>query len=176
VDTAKKIEASTARNAMRLKVLSARAQAMETVVEEARGETGGDERGRRTIPDADDGADRARARESSAMRACACDAASAMRRWRARRWRRRRRRCPGTTVTLDESSSLPAAPACSGGVEVANSTGKIVCDNTLDARLRIAYENGTPAIRAKIFGESSADASERERAAAHASTPNLIAL
>lgn len=36
VDTAKKIEASTGRNAMRLKVLSARAQAMETVVEEAR--------------------------------------------------------------------------------------------------------------------------------------------
>ena len=57
VDTAKKIEASTGRNAMRLKVLSARAQAMET--------------------------------------ACACDAGSARRRWRARRWRRRRRRCPG---------------------------------------------------------------------------------
>ena len=64
---------------------------------------------------------------------------------------------PGTSVTLDETSRLPAAPACSGGVQVTNSTGLIVCDNTLDARLRIAYERGMPAIREKMFsGDSTA--------------------
>jgi len=36
VDTAKKIEASTGRNAMRLKVLAAREQAMESLLDEAR--------------------------------------------------------------------------------------------------------------------------------------------
>ena len=175
VDTAKKIEASTGRNAMRLKVLSARAQAMETVVEEARAklaETSADAGRYRTLMTAlivqwarklGDASVRVRCRECDAAVAREAVAAAAA-------------EMPVTTVTLDESSSLPAAPACSGGVEVANSTGKIVCDNTLDARLRIAYENGTPAIRAKIFGESSADASARERAAVPASAPNLIAL
>jgi len=175
VDTAKKIEASTGRNAMRLKVLSARAQAMETVVEEARAklaETSADAGRYRTLMTAlivqgarklGDASVRVRCRECDAAVAREAVAAAAA-------------EMPGMTVTLDESSSLPAAPACSGGVEVANSTGKIVCDNTLDARLRIAYENGTPAIRAKIFGESSADASARERAAVPASAPNLIAL
>ena len=36
MDTAKKIEASTGRNAMRLKVLAAREQAMESLLDEAR--------------------------------------------------------------------------------------------------------------------------------------------
>jgi V-type H+-transporting ATPase subunit E len=60
-------------------------------------------------------------------------------------------------VELDETSSLAAAPACSGGVEVVNASGKILCDNTLDARLRIAYEGSTPAIRAAMFGPSTAE-------------------
>lgn len=80
----------------------------------------------------------------------------------------------GTTVTLDESSSLSAAFACSGGVEVVNLMGKIVCDNILDVCLCIVYENGILVIWVKIFGESSVDVFARERVAVFVFAFNLI--
>jgi V-type H+-transporting ATPase subunit E len=181
VDTAKKIEESTGRNSMRLKVLSAREQAMQTVLEEARvklGETTTNaERYRPLLTSLIvQGAKKlgdtkivVRCRESDVQVAReAIKAASA--------------EMPGSTVTLDESTRLPAAPACVGGVEVTNPSATIICDNTLDARLRIAYERATPEIRATIFGLSGAAAHAREQqqqpqqAQQPQQTDNLISL
>ena len=176
VDTAKKIEASTGRNAMRLKVLAAREQAMESLLDEARAklaETSSDAARYRDLlkslivqgaKKVGDKSVYVRCRESdvSVAREALTAAAAEL---------------PGTTVALDGSSPLPAAPACLGGVEVVNSTGKIACDNTLDARLRIAYENGTPVIRTQIFGESTASKAASERAnASTQAAPSLISL
>lgn len=171
VDTAKKIEASTSRNAMRLKVLSAREQAMEAVLDEARrrlAETSSNTAQYRALLTSlivqgakklGDASVIIRCRESDA--AVAREAVVAA-----------KAELPGTSVTLDETSHLPAAPACSGGVEVTNSTGLIVCDNTLDTRLRIAYERGMPAIREKMFGGDSA----APPAPVAANSSNLISL
>jgi V-type H+-transporting ATPase subunit E len=43
--------------------------------------------------------------------------------------------------------------ACScGGVQVSSADGRIVCSNTLDDRVRIAYHSNLPEIREKLFG------------------------
>ena len=59
---------------------------------------------------------------------------------------------PGVALKLDEHEFLPAAPACAGGVHVISVDGKIVCNNSLDDRLRVAFERGAPEIRRAIFG------------------------
>jgi len=152
VDIAKKIEASTSRNAMRLKVLAARDAAMREVLDEARERLAGTSanasayealletlivQGAKKIKEP---VVRVRCRESD--RAIVREAIS-----------RASTSLIGVSVELDANVSLAAAPACSGGVEVASASGKIVCDNTLDARLRMAYEHATPEIRASMFGE-----------------------
>ena len=53
---------------------------------------------------------------------------------------------------MDEHEFLPAAPACAGGVHVICVDGKIVCNNSLDDRLQVAFERGAPEIRRAIFG------------------------
>lgn len=71
--------------------------------------------------------------------------------------------CPGTT--LDTTNFLAPPPTgaavvdeydavdyCSGGVVVTSGDGKIVCSNTLDDRLRIAYSQNLPEVRAMLFG------------------------
>lgn len=55
---------------------------------------------------------------------------------------------------------LPPAPShhnahalsCSGGVVLASRDGKIVCENTLDARLDVAFRKKLPQIRKQLFG------------------------
>jgi len=42
---------------------------------------------------------------------------------------------------------------CSGGVVVSARGGKVVCDNTLDARLNIVMRTELPMIRARLFGK-----------------------
>ena len=39
-----------------------------------------------------------------------------------------------------------------GGVVLTNADGSIVCSNTLDDRLSIAYSQNLPKIREKLFG------------------------
>jgi len=66
------------------------------------------------------------------------------------------------TVELDEQYSLPAAAAqggfaeefdtCAGGLVVTSADGRIVCSNTLDDRLAIAYGGNLPSIREMLFG------------------------
>jgi V-type H+-transporting ATPase subunit E len=68
------------------------------------------------------------------------------------------------SLTLDESIFLPPAPSastkseefdtCAGGVVVTSADGRIVCSNTLDDRLRIAYSSNLPALRDILFGNS----------------------
>ena len=43
---------------------------------------------------------------------------------------------------------------CSGGVVLASNNGRIVCDNTLDRRLELAYEGLLPQVRGQMFGYS----------------------
>ncbi|GAB4857483.1 hypothetical protein Ancab_015392 [Ancistrocladus abbreviatus] len=55
---------------------------------------------------------------------------------------------------------LPPAPthhnahglSCAGGVVLASRDGKIVCENTLDARLDVAFRQKLPQIRKQLFG------------------------
>ncbi|KAE8727302.1 V-type proton ATPase subunit E [Hibiscus syriacus] len=44
-------------------------------------------------------------------------------------------------------------PFCSGGVVLASRDGKIVCENTLDARLDVAFNKKLPEIRKWLFGQ-----------------------
>ncbi|KAK8593078.1 hypothetical protein V6N13_043307 [Hibiscus sabdariffa] len=44
-------------------------------------------------------------------------------------------------------------PFCSGGVVIASQDGKIVCENTLDARLDVAFSKKLPEIRKWLFGQ-----------------------
>ena len=44
------------------------------------------------------------------------------------------------------------ARSCAGGVHVISTDGKIVCNNSLDDRLKVAFERNVPEIRATIFG------------------------
>ncbi|XP_022738449.1 V-type proton ATPase subunit E-like [Durio zibethinus] len=47
-------------------------------------------------------------------------------------------------------------PFCSGGVVLASRDGKIVCENTLDARLDVAFRKKLPEIRKWLFGQAAA--------------------
>lgn len=66
-------------------------------------------------------------------------------------------------VTMDTAVFLPAAPtgkddderdSCAGGISVASANGKIVCSNTLDDRLKIAFAANLPEFRAALFGKA----------------------
>jgi V-type H+-transporting ATPase subunit E len=64
---------------------------------------------------------------------------------------------------LDNNKHLPPPPSggkshedattCCGGVVVTSANGSIVCSNTLDDRLRIAYSQNLPAVREVLFGK-----------------------
>ncbi|XP_072993443.1 V-type proton ATPase subunit E-like [Typha latifolia] len=64
------------------------------------------------------------------------------------------------TVTIDQKVYLPPPPVdqeahelfCSGGVVLASQDGKIVCENTLDARLDVVFRQKLPEIRKRLFG------------------------
>ncbi|KAG5405058.1 hypothetical protein IGI04_011177 [Brassica rapa subsp. trilocularis] len=60
-----------------------------------------------------------------------------------------------TTIFLPPppTSSDPHALHCSGGVVLASRDGKIVCENTLDARLDVAFRMKLPVIRRSLFGQ-----------------------
>ncbi|XP_043699858.1 V-type proton ATPase subunit E1-like [Telopea speciosissima] len=64
-------------------------------------------------------------------------------------------------VTIDDRVYLPPPPTdsnlhgpfCSGGVVLASQDGKIVKENTLDARLELAFIQKLPEIRKRLFGQ-----------------------
>lgn len=62
-------------------------------------------------------------------------------------------------LTLDQSSFLPPPPtaneeldSCNGGLTLASTDGRILCSNTVDDRIQIAYHANLPDIRARLFG------------------------
>ncbi|KAL3681936.1 hypothetical protein R1sor_024892 [Riccia sorocarpa] len=62
-------------------------------------------------------------------------------------------------VVVSETTFLPGPPAedqpgpsCTGGIVLASKDGRIVCDNTLDARVEIAFKQNLPLIRKQLFG------------------------
>lgn len=67
-------------------------------------------------------------------------------------------------VTVDTASFLPPGPnpaapdaaSCLGGVVVGTADGKIKVSNTLDERLREAYDSSLPQLRTAIFGKNPA--------------------
>lgn len=63
----------------------------------------------------------------------------------------RKRRGDGAEVrlTIDEAASLPASGA--GGIVLTALDGRIVCSNTIEARLAIAFEGKLPEIRRILF-------------------------
>lgn len=64
-------------------------------------------------------------------------------------------------IIVDKQVYLPPAPShhnthehyCSGGVVLASRDGKIVCENTLDARLDVVFRKKLPEIRKQLFGQ-----------------------
>lgn len=62
-------------------------------------------------------------------------------------------------LTIDSQFLPPAHSAdnnddyCSGGIVLVARRGKILCKNTLDARLDIAFNKLTPSLRGMLFGE-----------------------
>ncbi|KAJ0985387.1 hypothetical protein J5N97_003743 [Dioscorea zingiberensis] len=67
-------------------------------------------------------------------------------------------------VTIDEKVYLPPppnkrevhGPFCSGGVVLASQDGKIVFENTLDARLEVVFRQKMPEIRKLLYGKIAA--------------------
>jgi V-type H+-transporting ATPase subunit E len=68
----------------------------------------------------------------------------------------------GCKVTVNETTFLepapspgdpPGKPSCCGGIVALNGNSTISCNNTLDARLNIAFEEQLPAIRRMLFGD-----------------------
>ncbi|XP_052176039.1 V-type proton ATPase subunit E1-like [Diospyros lotus] len=67
-------------------------------------------------------------------------------------------------ITVDGRVHLPPpptseeshGPSCSGGVVLASQDGKIVCENTLDARLDVVFRQKLPEIRKSLLGKTSA--------------------
>jgi len=53
----------------------------------------------------------------------------------------------GERVKKSEESNV-----CFGGVIMTNEDGLIVCKNTLDARLELAYQHLLPNIRSSLYG------------------------
>lgn len=65
----------------------------------------------------------------------------------------------GLKLALDTHVNLPPPPgtskdgaSCVGGVHVISMDGKIICNNSLDDRLTVAFEHNQPEIRTAIFG------------------------
>ncbi|KAJ1685164.1 hypothetical protein LUZ63_016554 [Rhynchospora breviuscula] len=64
-------------------------------------------------------------------------------------------------IVIDTNVFLPPAPSsfqdhslsCSGGVVLASKDGKIVCENTLDARLDVVFRKKLPEIRRRLFSQ-----------------------
>lgn len=63
-----------------------------------------------------------------------------------------------TSTNADGSPSVAAdgTLSCSGGVKILAKGGRIVCDNTLDSRLKIAFDDLMPVIRQMLFSPQAA--------------------
>jgi len=60
-------------------------------------------------------------------------------------------------ISINKQVYLPPYPECSGGVVLSAEKGKILCNNTLDARLKNGYDLAIPKIRHLLFGLDESD-------------------
>jgi len=58
-----------------------------------------------------------------------------------------------SSLSIDTTQVLNAQ-TCAGGVVLMSQDGRIVCDNTLDQRLALAFEKRLPEVRKMLFGAS----------------------
>ena len=66
---------------------------------------------------------------------------------------------PTINAALDEKDFLPPAPvqgkegaSCTGGAIISARSGQILCRNTLDHRLELAFDSLKPQLRGSLFG------------------------
>eukprot|EP00271_Cylindrocystis_brebissonii_P023511 TRINITY_DN9787_c0_g1_i1.p1 TRINITY_DN9787_c0_g1~~TRINITY_DN9787_c0_g1_i1.p1 ORF type:complete len:236 (-),score=58.90 TRINITY_DN9787_c0_g1_i1:622-1296(-) len=67
-----------------------------------------------------------------------------------------------TSIEVDSKKFLPVPPghekegqaSCAGGIVMATADSRVVCSNTLDARLEIAFKQNLPMIRKALFKTS----------------------
>jgi len=66
---------------------------------------------------------------------------------------------PTVNVTIDEQEFLAPSPSaqnqgasCTGGILLSARGGQIVCRNTLDHRLELAFQSLKPVLRGSLFG------------------------
>jgi V-type H+-transporting ATPase subunit E len=151
VEVKKKIEYSTELNTMRLKVLAAREEAIQGMLAEARATVGAVSgsptyggllvnlivQGVKKL-ETKQAVVRCRAADKDKVKQAMQEAMGKL--------------PDDVSLRLDEHEFLPPAPVCTGGVHVISVDGKIVCNNSLDDRLKVAFERNTPEIRKTIFG------------------------
>jgi len=77
----------------------------------------------------------------------------------------KRRTGDNISLEIDTENTLPPAPApdadlsythryCSGGIVLSAKEGRILCNNTLDQRLNLAFDAKIPEMRKKLFGKA----------------------
>ncbi|GMJ01614.1 vacuolar H+-ATPase subunit E isoform 2 [Hibiscus trionum] len=170
VEIRKKIEYSMQLNASRIKVLQAQEELVTSIKETARKELqrlGNDKRGYKNLVKALVVQSLARLREPSVLLRCRemdrklvesiIDEAK-------REYADKFNVAP-PKIVIDNVSLPPPPPAdvdhahqsyCSGGVVLASEDGKIVFENTLDARLEVAFKQKLPEIRRRLVGQGGA--------------------
>jgi V-type H+-transporting ATPase subunit E len=154
----KKIEFSTELNAMRLKILQSRDEAVQGMLADARA----DLEGVSDTPkypemlvglilqsvqklEADEAVVRCRECDVGKVKTAMAEAEG---------------QTPGLKLHLDTHVNLPPPPgptngegtSCIGGVHVISMDGKITCNNSLDDRLKVAFERNLPELREVVFG------------------------
>lgn len=56
-----------------------------------------------------------------------------------------------TDAGVNQEEDIEGSEKCVGGVVLTNEDGLIVCKNTLDSRLQLAYQQMLPIVRRELF-------------------------
>ncbi|KAH1096066.1 hypothetical protein J1N35_012987 [Gossypium stocksii] len=168
VEIRKKIEYSMQLNASRIKVLQGQEELVNSIKESARKELqrlGSDKRGYKNLVKALVVQSLVRLREPSVLLRCREVDRKLVETIidEAKREYAEKFNVPPPKIVIDSVYLPPPPPAngdeiahqpyCSGGVVFASEDGKIVLENTLDARLELAFKQKLPEIRRRLVGQ-----------------------
>ncbi|XP_012481312.1 V-type proton ATPase subunit E [Gossypium raimondii] len=168
VEIRKKIEYSMQLNASRIKVLQGQEELVNSIKESARKELqrlGTDKRGYKNLVKALVVQSLVRLREPSVLLRCREVDRKLVETIidEAKREYAEKFNVPPPKIVIDSVYLPPPPPAngdefahqpyCSGGVVLASEDGKIVLENTLDARLEVAFKQKLPEIRRRLVGQ-----------------------